>query len=74
MYICIHRERERDSRRIFHLPMRPKWNTLDSIIAGDLQMPAALPYPVVSSSSNPDRCEVTDGIGSPDLVFLICFS
>uniref|UniRef100_A0A7S4W338 Vacuolar membrane-associated protein Iml1 N-terminal domain-containing protein n=1 Tax=Alexandrium monilatum TaxID=311494 RepID=A0A7S4W338_9DINO len=44
-------------RRIFHLPMRPHWNTLDGIVSGVLSMPPALPYPVEPSvSSSEDRC------------------
>mmetsp|Transcript_110269 Transcript_110269/g.276085 ORF Transcript_110269/g.276085 Transcript_110269/m.276085 type:complete len:215 (+) Transcript_110269:1-645(+) len=42
-------------RRIFHLPERPAWNSLDAIIAGDLPMPAALPYPIDPSSRDPSR-------------------
>merc|ERR1712176_505309 len=43
--------------RIFHCPARPAWNSVDAILAGDLPMPAALPYPIPPPSANiTDRC------------------
>lgn len=45
------------SRRVFHLQEKAFWNGLDSILAGDLAMPAALPYPVMREGSGfSDRC------------------
>lgn len=44
-------------RLIFHPPMQPEWNLLDTITSGNLPMPPALPYPVEpTSAANCDRC------------------
>lgn len=44
-------------RRIFHTHDRLLWNELDSIVAGHLRIPAALPYPIECSASGiDDKC------------------
>lgn len=40
------------TRRVFHLQEGLAWNELDAIIAGGLEMPPALPYPVQRQSGN----------------------
>eukprot|EP00929_Paragymnodinium_shiwhaense_P070041 TRINITY_DN35418_c0_g1_i1.p1 TRINITY_DN35418_c0_g1~~TRINITY_DN35418_c0_g1_i1.p1 ORF type:complete len:1454 (+),score=247.56 TRINITY_DN35418_c0_g1_i1:190-4551(+) len=39
------------SRRTFHLPSQPDWNQLDQIMAGNREMPPALPYPMELSET-----------------------
>jgi len=46
--------------RIFHLPMRPPWNTLDDVLAGNQNMPPALPYPVAPADED-HKSKVGDG-------------
>merc|ERR1712023_75277 len=46
------------TRRVFHLRMPLEWNQIDSILAGNMEMPAAVPYPSepCMASVEDDRC------------------
>lgn len=52
-------------KRIFHLPRRPDWKKVDRVIAGvaeNINMRAALPYPVAKGEDESNDCEFASAI------------